>query len=110
MKKDVETALKDARLAALTPKLDPKELKKVLETVNNINLQLDWHCDFDPHVLKKSTLKRKANELQAFIEGVNHLNSGEIKVPKENEKMSESEGDSGEADEYVDITIQIWSK
>ena len=101
-KSDDAKALLDARLGALKPNLDPDQLAKSPGTVKDIDLQLEWHRQFDPHIPKKSTLKRKAEKLDALIEAVNHLNKGEVKIAEAGEEMSGNDEKSGETDEDVD--------
>jgi 4'-phosphopantetheinyl transferase EntD len=91
--------LLDVRLGALKPNLDPDQLAKSPGTVKDIDLQLEWHRQFDPHIPKKSVLKRKAEMLDALIVAVNYLNNGEVKIAEAEEEMS---GNGGETDEDVD--------
>ena len=94
-KRDNAKALLDARLGALKPNLDPDQLAKSPGTVKDIDLQLEWHRWFDPHIPKKTILKRKAEKLDALIEAVNRLNNGEVKIA-EVEEVSENGGDTEE--------------
>ena len=82
-------------LRALKPNLDPDQLAKSPGTVKDIDLQLEWHRRFDPHIPKKTILKRKAEKLDALIEAVNRLNNGEVKIA-EAEEVSENGGDTEE--------------
>ena len=55
MKKDDDAkALLKARLGALKSNLDLKQLAETLGIVKDINLQLEWHRQFDPHIPKKN--------------------------------------------------------
>jgi hypothetical protein len=91
-----------ARLGALKPNLDPKQLAETPGTVKDIDLQLEWHRQFDPHIPRKSTLKRKAEKLGALIDAVNRLNNDEVQMPEEGEDTSGSEKGSSGADADVD--------
>lgn len=101
-KKDDAKALLKARLGALKPNLDPKQLAETPGTVKDIDLQLEWHRQFDPHIPRKSTLKRKAEKLGALIDAVNRLNNDEVQMPEEGEDTSGSEKGSSGADADVD--------
>jgi len=97
-KRDAAKALLNAKLNALEPILDPEQLEKALGTIKNIDLQLEWHCKFDPNILKKITLKRKAEKLEALIDAVKRINNGEVEVPEDSEDLDESEKESSGGD------------
>jgi hypothetical protein len=98
----VAKALLNAKLNALEPILDPEQLEKAPGTIKNINLQIEWHRKFDPNVLKKPTLKRKTEKLEALIDAVKCINNGEVEVLEDNEDLDESEKESSGANEDGD--------
>jgi hypothetical protein len=48
-----------------------------------------WHRLFDRNIPKKHIMNRKAKNLDALIDAVNHLNNGEVKIAEISENSSE---------------------
>jgi hypothetical protein len=74
-KKDAASKALSKILDALVPNLNINSLKQGPITVPVIELQLEWHRQFDKNIPIKSTLTNKALKLEAPVVAVEHHNS-----------------------------------
>ncbi|KZP10314.1 hypothetical protein FIBSPDRAFT_913879 [Athelia psychrophila] len=65
---------KRARIDGVTPRLDVASIQQAPGTIEELDLQLEWHRRHDPMVPKKKDLTRKIQKIEALVEAVKRYN------------------------------------